>query len=149
MLTKTLSIAALAALAVPALCAEGETAFQRDLVKQYAQGLIQEKGTAAFAEIVAFCNERMATAEPQLRLDYVLVKANALMLSAETKEDLQKACDSLEADLQSVDRTKEERADLIAECERALKAWRGQADQVLRAAAHTRGVIEAARHPKQ
>lgn len=43
---------------------------------------------------------------------------------------------------------KEERADLIAECERALKAWREQADQVLRAAAHTRGVIEAARHPK-
>ena len=145
MITKAVS---LIALAIPALCAEGETAFQRDLVKQYAQGLIQEKGTAAFAEIVAFCNERLTTAEPQLRLDYVLTKANALMLSAESKEDLQKACDTLEADLQSVDRSKEERTDLITECEHALKAWREQADQVLRAAAHTRGVIEAARHPK-
>ena len=145
MITKAIS---LLALAIPALCAEGETAFQRDLVKQYAQGLIQEKGTAAFAEIVAFCNERLTTAEPQLRLDYVLIKANALMLSAESKEDLQKACDTLEADLQSVDRSKEERTDLIAECEHALKAWREQAGQVLRAAAHTRGVIEAARHPK-
>ena len=54
MITKAISMIALAALAVPALCAEGETAFQRDLLKQYAQGLIQEKGTAAFAEIVAF-----------------------------------------------------------------------------------------------
>ena len=141
-----MTAAALAALVVPALCAEGETAFQRDLLKQYAQGLIQEKGTAAFAEIVAFCNERMAAAEPQLRLDYVLIKANALMLSAETKEDLQKACDTLEADLSSVDRTREERAELIAECERAIKTWREQADQVLRAAAHTREIIEAAQH---
>ena len=146
MTTRVLTAAAVAALAVPALCAEGETAFQRDLLKQYAQGLIQEKGTAAFAEIVAFCNERMATAEPQLRLDYVLIKANALMLSAETKEDLQKACDTLEADLSSVDRTREERADLIAECERAIKTWREQADQVLRAAAHTREIIKAAQH---
>lgn len=144
MTTRVLTAAALAVLAVPALCAEGETAFQRDLLKQYAQGLIQEKGTAAFAEIVAFCNERMAAAEPQLRLDYVLIKANALMLSAETKEDLQKACDTLEADLSSVDRTREERAELIAECERAIKTWREQADQVLRAAAHTREIIDAA-----
>ncbi len=107
--------------------------------------LVKMEGTP---ELTKKCDELLATVEPELKLDIIAMKADNLMLLSETKEDLQKACDTLTADLKSVDRDKSD-PKLYEACESSIKTWLEHADEVLQEAKQMREIIKAVREHQQ
>ena len=107
--------------------------------------LVKMEGTP---ELTKKCDELLATVEPELKLDIIAMKADNLMLLSETKEDLQKACDTLTADLKGVDRDKSD-PKLYEACESGIKTWLEHADEVLQEAKQMREIIKAIREHQQ
>ena len=125
-----------------------EIAAKRAKIEEMTQQFLEERGVDALPELVKACDEQLPKIEPELKLDIITTKANALMLAAESKEDLQKACDTLEGDLKGVDRAVSD-PELYKACEEALQSWREKADAVLQEARQMREILKSLRNIQQ